>query len=97
MVQISQRDRAYLETARTLLRAAQTMTDSAIASQLKTLSEDYARRAEKSLSAHGVQGYQDHPGTIMNFSPTPVVTSFLILRYRLQSFKAGGKYYIWME
>jgi len=47
MVQISQRGKAYLETARTLLRAAQTMTDSAIASQLKTLAEDYERRAEK--------------------------------------------------
>jgi hypothetical protein len=46
MVQISQRGRAYLETARTLLRAAQTMTDSVIASQLKTLAEDYERRAE---------------------------------------------------
>ena len=47
MVQISQRGKEYLETARALLRAAQTMTDSAIASQLKTLAEDYERRAEK--------------------------------------------------
>ena len=47
MVQISQRGKTYLETARTLLRAAQTMTDSVIASQLKTLAEDYERRAEK--------------------------------------------------
>jgi hypothetical protein len=44
---ISQRGKTYLETARTLLRAAQTMTDSAIASQLKALAEDYERRAEK--------------------------------------------------
>ena len=46
-VQISQRGKAYLETAQTLLRAAQTMTDSAIAGQLKTLADDYQRRAEK--------------------------------------------------
>ena len=46
-VQISQRGKQYLETARTLLRAAQTMTDSVIASQLKALADDYQRRAEK--------------------------------------------------
>jgi len=46
-VQISQRGKAYLETARTLLRAAKTMTDSAIAGQLKALADDYQRRAEK--------------------------------------------------
>jgi hypothetical protein len=36
-----------LKTAETLLRAAQTMTDLAIAGQLKTLADDYQRRAEK--------------------------------------------------
>jgi hypothetical protein len=46
-VQISQRGKKYLETARTLLRAAQTMTDSVIAGQLKALADDYERRAEK--------------------------------------------------
>ena len=46
-VQISQRGKEYLETARTLLRAAQTMTDQAIAAQLKALADDYQRRAEK--------------------------------------------------
>jgi hypothetical protein len=45
--QISRRGKAYLETARTLLRAAQTMTDQAIADQLKALAEDYERRAGK--------------------------------------------------
>ena len=44
---ISQRGKEYLETARTLLRAAQTMTDRAIAGQLKALADDYERRAEK--------------------------------------------------
>jgi len=46
-VQISQRGKEYLETAQTLLRAAQTMTDPAIAGQLKALADDYQRRAEK--------------------------------------------------
>ena len=44
---ISQRGKEYLETARTLLRAAQTMTDRSIAGQLKALAEDYERRAAK--------------------------------------------------
>jgi hypothetical protein len=47
MFRISQRGNEYLETARTLLRAAKTMTDSAIAGQLKALADDYQRRAEK--------------------------------------------------
>jgi hypothetical protein len=46
-VQISQRGKEYLKTAETLLRAAQTMTDRAIANQLKALAEDFQRRAEK--------------------------------------------------
>ena len=45
--QISRRAKQYLETAQTLLRAAQTMTDSAIADQLRALADDYQRRAEK--------------------------------------------------
>ena len=44
---ISQRGKEHLEAARTLLRAAQTMTDRAIAGQLKALADDYERRAEK--------------------------------------------------
>jgi hypothetical protein len=45
--QISQRGKEYLKTAETLLRAAHTMTDLAIAGQLKSLADDYERRAEK--------------------------------------------------
>jgi len=45
--QISQRGKEYLKTAETLLRAAQTMTDRAIANQLKALAEDFQRRAGK--------------------------------------------------
>jgi hypothetical protein len=45
--QISQRGKQYLKTAQTLLRAAQTMTDDAIAGQLKALADDYEQRAEK--------------------------------------------------
>jgi aminopeptidase N len=41
----------YLETAQTILRAAQTMTDRHIAGQLKALAEDYERRAEKAAHA----------------------------------------------
>ena len=44
---ISQRGKEYLKTAETLLRSAQTMTDQAIAGQLKALADDYQRRAEK--------------------------------------------------
>lgn len=46
-VQISQRGKEYLKTAQTLLRTAETMTDQAIAVQLKTLADHYQRRAEK--------------------------------------------------
>ena len=46
-VQISRRGKAFLETAQTLLRAAQAMTDQAIAGQLKALADHYQRRAEK--------------------------------------------------
>ena len=45
--QISRRGKEYLKTARTLLRTAETMTDWAVASQLKALADDYQRRAEK--------------------------------------------------
>ena len=46
-LQISQRGKEYLETAQTLLRTAETMTDQAIAAQLKALADDYDRRAGK--------------------------------------------------
>ena len=45
--QISQRGKEYLRTAETLLHAAQTVTDRAIAGQLRALADDYQRRAEK--------------------------------------------------
>ena len=45
--QISPRGKQYLKTAQTLFSAAQTMTDRAIAGQLKALADDYERRAEK--------------------------------------------------
>jgi hypothetical protein len=45
--QLSLRGREYLQTARTLLRTAQAMTDHAIAGQLKALADDYERRAQK--------------------------------------------------
>jgi hypothetical protein len=45
--QISRRGKECLKTAETLLRAAQTMTDRAMAGQLKALADDYERRAAK--------------------------------------------------
>ena len=44
---ISQRGKEYLKTAQTLLRTAETMTDQAIAPQLKALADYYERRAGK--------------------------------------------------
>jgi hypothetical protein len=41
----------YLDTARTILRVAQTMTDEHVAGQLKALAEGYERRAEKAAHA----------------------------------------------
>ncbi len=49
-LQISQRGKEYLKTAQTLLRTAKTMTDQAIAAQLKALADDYERRAERATS-----------------------------------------------
>ncbi|MGY8682811.1 hypothetical protein Q2941_34310 [Bradyrhizobium sp. UFLA05-153] len=46
-LQISPRGKQYLKTAQTLLRTAKTMTDLAIAGQLRALADDYERRAEK--------------------------------------------------
>ena len=45
----------YLETARTILRAAQTMTDQQVAGQLKALAEDYKRRGEKAAHSDAVK------------------------------------------
>jgi hypothetical protein len=47
--------KAYLDVARTILRAAQTMTDQRVAGQLKALAEDYERRAEKAAHADVAQ------------------------------------------
>jgi hypothetical protein len=54
-VQISQRGKAYLKTAETLLRAAQTMTDRAIGDQLKALADDFQGRAEKASHADAAE------------------------------------------
>jgi hypothetical protein len=55
--QISQRGKEYLKTAETLLRAAKTMTDGAIAGQLKALAEDYQRRAEKASRVDAAKAF----------------------------------------
>src|SRR4051812_12348778 len=48
-VPTSQRGKAYLKTARTLLRAAQTMADRAIADQPRSLADDYQGELGKLL------------------------------------------------
>jgi hypothetical protein len=55
--QISQRAKEYLKTAETLLRAAQTMTDRAIAAQLKALADDYQRQAEKASHVDAAKAF----------------------------------------
>jgi hypothetical protein len=47
--------KAYLDTARTILRAAQTMTDPRVAGQLNALAEDYERPAEKAAHADAAE------------------------------------------
>jgi hypothetical protein len=56
-LQISRRGKEYLETARTLLRTAETMTDEAVASQLKALADDYQRRAEKASQVDAAKAF----------------------------------------
>ena len=55
--QISQRGKEYLETARTLLRAAKAMTDSVVAARLKALADDYQRRAEKASHVDAAKAF----------------------------------------
>ena len=50
-LQMSRRGKEYMETAQSLLRAARSITDDAVAARLKMLAEDYQRRAEKASSA----------------------------------------------
>ena len=51
----------YLDTARTILRAAETMTDQRVAGQLKALAEDYERRAEKAAHAEAAKASTRKP------------------------------------
>jgi hypothetical protein len=55
--QISQRGKEYLKTAETLLRAAQTMTDRAIARRLEALADDYQRRTEKASHVDAARAF----------------------------------------
>jgi aminopeptidase N len=54
---ISQRGKEYLKTAETLLQAAQSMTDRAIAGQLKALADDYQRRADKAMNVDAAKAF----------------------------------------
>ena len=55
--QISQRGKEYLKTAETLLHAAETMTDRAIAGQLEALANDYQRRAERASHVDAAKAF----------------------------------------
>jgi hypothetical protein len=55
MVEAKMLSKAYLDTARTILRAARTMTDQRVAGQLKALAADYERRAEKAAQADAAE------------------------------------------
>jgi hypothetical protein len=46
-LRVSQRSKEFARAAEALFGAAKTMTDHAVADQLRTLAEDYQRRAEK--------------------------------------------------
>ena len=50
-LQISRRGKEYLKTAQALLHSAGTMTDLAVANQLKALADLYERRAEQASHA----------------------------------------------
>jgi hypothetical protein len=54
---ISQRGKKYLKRAETLVRAAQTITDGAIARQLKALADEYERRAEKAQDVDAAKAF----------------------------------------
>jgi hypothetical protein len=82
--QISQRGKEYLETVRTLLRAAQTMTDRAIAGQLKALTASGVHDLIGSFTAQPAEEMPSDVGM-----PSGSITSVLFLRHRLQSFKVG--------
>ena len=48
-LQISPRGKQYMKTAQTLLRTAKTMTDQAIAAQLKALADGEPRRLRSTM------------------------------------------------
>ena len=54
-LQISRRGKEYLKTAQTLLHSAKTVTDRAVADQLKALADVYERRAEQASHADAVR------------------------------------------
>ena len=54
---ISQRGKECLKAAQTLLRATQTMTDSAVAGQLKALANSYQRQAEKASHVDAAKAF----------------------------------------
>ena len=54
-LQISRRGREYLKTAQTLLHSANTVTDRAVADQLKVLAGAYKRQAKQASHVDAVR------------------------------------------
>jgi hypothetical protein len=62
-MQMSRRGQEYLETAQSLLRAARTMTDVAVAARLEMLANNYQRRAEKASSVDAARALARSPAS----------------------------------
>jgi hypothetical protein len=60
----SQRGKEYLKAAQTMLRAAQAMTDRAIAGQLKALADDCQRGAEKASHVDAAKAFARSAATV---------------------------------
>ena len=70
-LQISRRGREYLETAQTLVRSAQTMTDRAIAGQLKALAEDYSAAPRRLRTTMRPRSWRTRPLQLSRLTPSP--------------------------
>ncbi|MDB5551371.1 MAG: hypothetical protein JWL86_1355 [Rhizobium sp.] len=60
----SEQGKEYLKAAQTLLRAAQAMTDRAIAGRLKALADDCRRGAEKASNVDAAKAFAPSAATV---------------------------------
>ena len=68
-IQISQRGKEYLETARTFLRAAKAVTDSAMRVSLRPLADNYQRRAEKASQFDAAKAFARSAASVEREQP----------------------------